>query len=251
MMRQWVTQMGVALIAWSIAGAHPADGTIPSAQGYEVDPGIVGSTVRGFVTYRGSIAPGEPLSVTRDIQYCGTTVTNETLLVDRSSKGIAAVVVSLEGVTKGKAFPAEKRLLLENQGCRFSPRVHAMAVGSLIEINNADPVLHNTHIRKGNATFLNVALPPEGKPIRKPLAEAAHLDVRCDAHHFMRASLHVFPHPYFTVTDQTGLFEISHVPPGTYSLKLWHETLGFVEKPVTVPMTGEVTVNLKLGSGEQ
>jgi plastocyanin len=250
MRRLWITQIGVVLIAWSLAGAHPPDGPISNGQGYAVDPGITGSTVRGLITYRGSIPSDKPLSVTRDVEYCGTTVTNEGLLVDRFSKGVAAVVVSLEGVTKGKAFPAEKRVVLENEGCRFSPRIRAVSVGSLIEINNTDPVLHNTHIRKGNATFLNVALPAKGKPIRKPLAEAAHLDVRCDAHQFMRASLHVFAHPYFAVTDQAGMFEIPQVPPGTYSLRVWHETLGFVEKPVTVPGTGEVTVNLKLGSGE-
>lgn len=250
MTRQWITQVGVVLIAWSLAGAHPTDGLMPNGQGYEVDPGITGSTVRGLITYRGSIPTGKPLSVTRDVDYCGTTVTNEALLVDRLSKGIAGVVVSLEGVTKGKAFPAENRVVLENERCRFSPRIRAVSVGSLIEINNTDPVLHNTHIRKGNATFLNVALPAKGKPIRKPLAEAAHLDVRCDAHQFMQASLHVFAHPYFAVTDQAGGFELPRVPPGTYSLRVWHETLGMVEKPLAVSGSGEVTVNLKLGSGE-
>jgi plastocyanin len=247
MMRHWLTHVVGGLMAWSIAAAHPADLPLTNAQGYEVDPSLAGATLRGVVTYRGNIPAAEPLPVTRDVQYCGATVRNEALLVNHLSKGIAAVVVSLEGVTKGKDFATGKRVFLENQACRFSPRVLAVSVGSLVEIDNADPVLHNTHIRKGKATFLNVALPARGKTIRKPLAEAAHLDVRCDAHHFMRASVHVFAHPYFTVTDQAGAFEIPQVPPGTYSLKVWHETLGFAEKSVKVPVSGEVTVNLTLG----
>lgn len=225
-----------------------AVGTAPEepVRAYEVDPSAGRATVRGQITLRGPAPPGERMTVRRDSGFCGETVSSESLLVDRPSNGVAAVVVSLEGVAAGKPFPDDRRLALENRACRFSPHVMAAHIGSQLEISNADPVLHNTHIRKSDATFLNVALPPGGKTIRKPLPEPGRLDVRCDAHRFMQATIHVFAHPYFSVTDPAGKFELTQVPPGTYRLRVWHESLGLREKTVTVPVQGQAVVNLEL-----
>lgn len=233
--RQWIALtmiLGIAL-------AEPV-------RAYEVDPSAGKATVRGQITLRGQTPAAERMVVQRDSAFCGEAVTNESLLVDRRSNGIAGVVVSLEGVMVGKPLPEDRRLALENRACRFFPHVKAVQAGSQLEISNADPVLHNTHIRKSDATFLNVALPPGGKTIRKPLAEPGRLDVRCDAHRFMQATIHVFAHPYFTVTDQTGKFELTEVPPGTYRLRVWHETLGMRERTVTVHAQGQAIANMEL-----
>jgi plastocyanin len=235
---QWVQQT-VLMMILGVMVTEPA-------RAYEVDPSAGKTTVRGQITLRGPAPPAERVTVRRDSAFCGETVLNESLLVDRPSKGIAAVVVSLEGVMVGKPLPEDRRLVLENRACRFSPRVKAVPAGSQLEINNADPVLHNTHIRKSDATFLNVALPPGGKTIRKPLADPGRLDVRCDAHRFMQATIHVFAHPYFAVTDQAGKFELAQVPPGTYRLRVWHEILGTQERIVTVPAQGQAIANMEL-----
>jgi len=36
----------------------------------------------------------------------------------------------------------------------------------------------------------------------------------------------VTPNSYFAVTGNDGAFEIKDVPPGKYTLRLWHEELG-------------------------
>ena len=46
--------------------------------------------------------------------------------------------------------------------------------------------------------------------------------------------------PYFTVTDRKGNFTIENVPPGTYTLKTWHEGYKSVSHEVTVG-AGKVT----------
>jgi hypothetical protein len=209
---------------------------------YEVDQAASGATVRGHVTFRGALPSVNRIPVQRDRAFCGETMRDEAMLVDQASKGIAGVVVSLEGVTKGKPLEITP-MSLDNAKCRFHPHVGAAATGSQLEIKNADPVLHNTHIRKDGATFLNIALPPHGKPIRKPLANVGQLDVRCDAHKFMQASIHVFDHPYFAVTDEAGRFELAKVPSGTYRLRIWHEILGMQEQTIQVPDKGMVTIN--------
>lgn len=239
MTRLRLAQKAVLMMILGVVMTEPA-------RAYEVDLSAGKTTVRGQVTLRGPAPLAERVTVLRDSAFCGETVPNESLQVDRRSNGVAAVVVSLEGVTVGKPFPEDRWLALENRTCRFSPHVKAVQVGSQMEVSNADPVLHNTHIRKSEATFLNVALPPGGKAIRKTLADPGRLDVRCDAHRFMRASVHVFAHPYFTVTDPAGKFELTEVPPGAYRIRVWHETLGMREKAVTVPAQGQTVVNLEL-----
>ena len=86
--------------------------------------------------------------------------------------------------------------------------------------------------------------------IMKTLQITGFFDIRCDAHTFMQASMHVFEHPYFTMTDSTGRFEMAQVPPGTYRLRMWHEALGARTKTITVPSTGPLILDLGLSPEE-
>jgi hypothetical protein len=235
------------LLAWGVLCA------VHGAGAYEADPGIVGATIAGRITIGGAIPKAKPLPVHRDSAVCGMTIPNEALIVDQGSRGITDVVVSVEGVTKGKPLPDASTLVLENRACRFFHRANAAAVGSTLEIKNTDPILHNTHIRKDTRmgpTLINVSQPVGTKAILKPLSVPGFFDTRCDAHPFMVGSIHVFEHPYFTVTDETGNFEISKVPPGRYQLRIWHERLGVREKTIKILDNASVTVDLSL-EGEE
>jgi hypothetical protein len=61
------------------------------------------------------------------------------------------------------------------------------------------------------------------------------MHVRCDAGHtWMNAWIDAFPHPYHAVTDQDGKAMLTAIPPGTYQVAVWHETLGKEAKTVTI-----------------
>ncbi|MER3424187.1 MAG: hypothetical protein C4293_14170 [Nitrospiraceae bacterium] len=216
---------------------------------YETDRMSVGITVSGRAVLTGTMPKPNLLQVHRDSAFCGRSIPDESLQVDRGSHGVGGVVVSLEGIVRGKPLPENDILAFENRTCRFLPRVNATMAGSELMISNHDPIIHNTHIRKDSRfgqTLVNVAQPPGAKPIRKPMREAGMLDIRCDAHAFMYAVIHVFDHPYFAVTDTAGRFELTQVPPGTYRLKMWHETLGVRERTLVVSEKEAIEVNLEL-----
>jgi len=54
----------------------------------------------------------------------------------------------------------------------------------------------------------------------------------CNVHAEMSAYVVVTETPYFAKTDKDGKFVLKDVPPGKYSLKIWHEKA----KPATLPI---------------
>jgi Polysaccharide lyase family 4, domain II len=227
---------------------------VDPVRAYEGDPTVAGVTVSGRVLYTGSLPKPDRVPVHRDSRFCGETVSIDKIQVERASGGIDDVVISLEGIGRGKPLVPDKTVItFENRTCRFMPRTNVAVVGSVLEILNRDPILHNTHMRidgRSGPTIINVVQPAGVDVIMKTLQIAGFFDIRCDAHTFMQASMHVFDHPYFAMTDSTGRFEMAQVPPGTYRLRMWHEALGARTKTITVPSTGSLTVDLGLSPEE-
>jgi hypothetical protein len=224
------------------------------AAAYEGDPAVAGATVSGRVTFTGVLPKPERVSVHRDSKFCGDAASIEKTHVNQASGGIEGVVISLQGIELGKPLSPDKTIItFENRTCRFVPRTNAALVGSTLEIRNTDPILHNTHIRvedRSGPTVINVVQPAGADVIHKALRTAGFLDIRCDAHTFMRASIHVFDHPYFAVTDDVGRFVMTEVPHGSYRVRIWHEALGVRMKTITVPQSGSLTWDVELSPEE-
>jgi len=64
------------------------------------------------------------------------------------------------------------------------------------------------------------------------------VQVFCDIHSHMNAYILVFAHRYFAVTDQAGNFTIAGVPPGKYTVAVWHEGEVRETRTVTIPDSG-------------
>ena len=210
---------------------------------FSVPPALAGDIV-GKVVFHGSIPPLQEFKVTRDPEFCGEQRSIQQLHVDPTG-GVRNVVLSLEGETPlSQKMPATE-LVLNNHDCTFVPHVSTGVVSQMLTIWNDDPLLHNTNIGIGEKIFINVALVAGGAPIKKRMKRPGLMAVECNAHKFMQAYIHVFDHPYFAVSHETGRFRISEVPPGNYTLTVWHEYLGTLKTIVVVPQSGEVSINLE------
>jgi hypothetical protein len=53
--------------------------------------------------------------------------------------------------------------------------------------------------------------------------KAGIVEVRRQQHPWTRAYLAVFDHPYYAVTETDGKFKIDSLPPGQYTVNIWHE----------------------------
>jgi hypothetical protein len=203
-------------------------------------------SITGAVRFTDDPPSTSVVKVSKDQDYCGEILPNETYFI-ASNGGMGNVVVFLETAPAGTAADAQKENLLTNTGCSYSPRILAMQKGERLRVKNNDPKLHIPHSYLDQRTVFNLSLPFRGTSLdaTKKIRQSGIMKVVCDTHAWMLAYIHVFDHPFFAVTDASGTFTIPNVPPGTYILKAWHEDAGIRIQEITVPENEDTRVSFE------
>ena len=200
---------------------------------YEVTEVNNGGTIKGVATWNGDIPEFEPLKVNADQRFCGKTAPQRALQVNAGSKGLRYVLVYLEEVPKGKA-PKKKYWLHvgkaddrpDSERCKFEEHVFPFVRTEKIALENFDKVLHNPHgFSESRATLFKIALPVPKMETDEHFkrVHGVGLKYQCEIHVTMNGWMAGFEHPYFSVSDAKGSYEVSDIPPGQYNLVAWHE----------------------------
>jgi len=204
-----------------------------------------GETLKGTVRYAGAAPEKKKLPVTIDQYICGKDKEAEDLVLS-SSNGIRNAVVSLQTPPPGAKweanFPAVK---MDQKQCSFVPRVVVVPVGGTVDFLNSDRLLHN--VRGGgkqNPAFNRAQ--PHARTISIVFKKPEVLRVECDLHSWMRGWVVVAEHPFYAVTNEQGEFALENVPPGKYTLQVWHESLGTVTQEVTIGNKGAAGVTVMM-----
>jgi hypothetical protein len=185
-----------------------------------------------------------PLPIVKDASVCGKEVPNEALLV-APDRGLANVLVAIVGLAPPTPPAPAPAAAIDQVGCRYTPHVQAVRVGTRLSVVNSDAVLHNVHaVSTGPtpATVFNLAMPFKGQKLPTTLRRPGVMKIRCDAgHDWMSAYIGVYDHPYFAVTDAQGRFTIADVPAGEHRLELWHEPIDRKSAPLIQTVTVRVS----------
>jgi len=241
--------VAVSLIAAACGGSTPpqqlqqsASATIPAA-----DPATA-ATLGGQVLIDGPIPAAEIIRMDGDPKCLTLTKGEERhteYIVSNDGKTLANVFVYVKDGLPQRLYPVPSEpVVIDQQTCRYVPRVLGVQVGQPLEIRNSDPLLHNVRADGLINQSFDVGQPIQGMKTTKTFTtREVMIPVKCQVHAWMRAYIGVLEHPYFAVTDANGRFSIPQLPPGTYTIEAWHEKLGTQTQQVTVGAKEEKTVD--------
>ncbi len=210
------------------------------AESYQVIDVKNGGVISGVAMWKGDIPELPPTIVQADTDFCGEEVPSQALQVNPKNNGVRNVLVYLESIEKGK--PPESKYRLQMVGCQFKQHVFPFVRSQVMSMVNLDPILHNPHFFDAkNVSLLNIPMPLQNQEIPHRFLElpGKHekgvMRLQCDVHSNMNAYWAGFEHPYFAVTNEDGAFEISGVPPGKYTLVVWHEGYKVIREETSRP----------------
>jgi plastocyanin len=214
---------------------------LPSLAG-KVSPVRDAGVIAGWVVYRGTPPKPKainfgPEKVCADLNRDRSSV-YETLVINPNST-VKGALVTIRGDVPGTYPVPSEPAVVDQVGCVFMPHVVAIMAGQEVEFRNSDPVSHNIRcMPKRNSAFNNVFATKSAVKSKFDSPELG-IPLKCDIHFWMSGFVHVSSHPFFAITGEDGSFVISGVPPGSYTLLAWHETLKPQTQTVTVG-AGEV-----------
>jgi plastocyanin len=218
----------------------------PAPAYFKVDPETAG-TVSGRIHFTGKKPAPQVIDMSEEpacVEAHHGKAYDESLVVNKKGD-LANAFVYVKSGLEGKIFevPATP-VTIDQSGCWFRPRVLGIQTGQILKVVNSDPVTHNIHpmaeINREWNHSQGAGDPPLARRFTKP---EIMIRVKCNIHSWMHAFIGVLDHPYFSVSKEDGTFEITNLPPGTYTIAVWQEKLGTQEQQVTVPPQGKTEAN--------
>jgi plastocyanin len=153
------------------------------------------------------------------------------------------VLVYVVGFTE-KAPSKTVTVLQKNR--EFQPDLVAITAGQSVAFPNGDPFLHNV-FSPTRARSFDLGSYRKGKTKSRKFPKAGVVDVFCNIHPQMSATIVVLPNRRFTFVADDGSFAIDGVPEGTWKVFAYsRRAVAPVHAEVEVGGSGTTTVDLAL-----
>lgn len=191
---------------------------------------LAGGTVKGKINFDGKMAKAKQVRVAGD-PFCVQShkdkpLFEETYVFNEEKATLCNVLVYVKGSVPGKFEAPSKPAVIDQVGCQYTPHVVGVMKGQQLQLKNSDATAHNLDLKSANNPSFN-----EGQPVPGMVKTVTFNNIefdppmrlKCQVHAWMNAFIAVFDHPFFAVSDENGEFEITDLPPGKYTLKVWHE----------------------------
>jgi hypothetical protein len=250
-----IATLAILLIAVACGRKHPPKGDEGSTDGAAkpvyVSKGDEG-TITGKVSFDGTPSPSKKIDMSQDA-YCagapGEKTTDDVIVADGK---LANVFVYVKGGPVDKnTFPTPSDpVVLDQQGCRYHPRVLGVQINQTFKVTNSDNTTHNIHPSPRVNQEWN-QMQAQGAPAieKKFPNKETMIPVKCNQHPWMKANVGVLGHPCFAVSAKDGSYTIKNVPPGTYTLVFWHEVFGEQTQSVTIAAKESKTQDITYKAG--
>jgi len=154
-------------------------------------------------------------------------------------KDASNAVVWLMPVGTEIATPQQKQVpQLAQQNKSFHPSLVVIPVGGKVEFPNRDPFFHNVFSLFEGKRF-DLGLYESGTTRFVQFDKPGISFIFCNIHAEMSAVVIALATPYYAISDARGDLSIPNVPPGRYSLQVFHPS---VAPEVLRAMSREITV---------
>lgn len=153
--------------------------------------------------------------------------------------------VWLEG-ERAEPAPPLAHAVIDQRDKAFKPHVLMITRGTTVTFPNNDTVFHNV-FAYFEARKFDLGMYPRGASRKQTFDKNGIVALLCNVHPQMSAYIVVVDTPYYRVADSDGHFQIDGVPPGAYTVHVWHESGAVLTQKITVPaQAGEpLTLTLK------
>jgi plastocyanin len=129
--------------------------------------------------------------------------------------------------------PAPPRFRIVQENKRFSPRILIVPTGSSVDFPNLDPFFHNVFsLFDGKRFDLGLYEAGTSRSVAFPRPGVCY--IFCNIHPDMSAVVVIVDSVYYAASGRGGDFTIPNVPPGRYTLNVWHERFA-PERPAEYP----------------
>ena len=226
-------------------GGSSAPAAPPAASAPTVDPATAGS-ITATVSFDGAPPPVKMVRLDADSK-CVTAngaaerpaesiVLGPQITTDKPQHPLQNVFVYVKDGLGKFSFPLPTEpVVLDQEKCRYTPRVLGIRVGQPLSIRNSDPLLHNVRSDGKINTPFNMGEPLQGMSFNRTFTTSeVMVPFKCDVHAWMNAWVGVLDHPFYGTTGANGEVQLKGLPPGTYTIEAWHETLGTKTETVTI-----------------
>jgi plastocyanin len=220
------------------ADATPAAGA--PAAGSAMPDEANGGTVTGKVAFDGE-APKEKTLDMSATPFCekahqGKPVKSEEVVVNSNHTLKNAFVFVKAGLPADKTWAVPtSAVTIDQTGCMYSPHVVGVMAGQNLDIKTSDQTNHNIHpMPKDNPEWNETQAPGTPDKEKSFARPEIMIPVKCNIHPWMRAWIGVVNNPFYAVTGDDGTYTIKGLPPGTYTIEVWHEKYGTQDQQVTV-----------------
>ena len=160
-----------------------------------------------------------------------------------------AVIELLLPADLQSSYQAELTDVVDQRDKEFVPTVTVVPVGSEINFPNSDDILHHVYSFSTAKTF-NIPLYGQGQndDFVETFPVSGIVEIGCNIHDWMLAYIYVAESSLYAMSGADGVAEMSGLPSGEFSLRVWHPraAASLEELTQTVTLSSATTTSLSV-----